>query len=89
MVKPPKTWVLTKVGEKRPYVCNIGDVRPSVVLYKFSGGGITNSYNCTNVVIHHSIDELYTEDQMKSPSVSLMPEVFENVEFPFIDEELE
>ena len=89
MVKPPKTLVLTELDEKRPYVCNIGVVRPSVVLFKFSGGGITNSYNCTNAVLHHSIDELYTKDQMKTPSVSLLPEVFGNVEFPFIDEELE
>ena len=89
MVKPPKTWVLPKLGEKRPYVCNIGVIRHSVVLYKFSGGGITNSYNCTNVVIHRCIDDLYTEDQMKTPPVSLLPEVFGDVEFPFIDEELE
>ena len=86
MVKPSNTWVLAKLGEKRPYVCNIDEVRPSVVLYKFCGGGITNSYNCTNVVIHHSIDELYTEDQMKTPTVSLLPEVFGNIDFPFIDE---
>ena len=89
MAKPPNTWVLSKLDEKRPYICNIGGVRPSVVLYKFSAGGIMNSYNCTNAVIHHSIEELYTEDQMKTPTVSLLPEVFGNVEFPFIDEELE
>ena len=87
MVKPPNTWVLTELDEKRPYLCNIGGVQPSVVLYKFSGGGFTNSFNYTNVVIHHSIDELYTEDQIKTPTVSLQPEVFGNVEFPFIDEE--
>ena len=88
MVKPPNTWVLTELDEKRPYLCNIGGVRPSVVLYKFSDGRrIKNSFNNTNVVIHHSIDELYTEDHIKTPTASLLPEVFGNVEFPFIDEE--
>ena len=89
MVKPPNTWVVTKLNEKTPYICNIGGVRPSVVLYKFSAGGIMNSYNCSNAVIRPSIEDLYTEDQMKTSTVSLLPEVFGNVDFPFIDEELE
>ena len=89
MVDPPNACVLSKLEDKKAYARNIDRGRPSVALYKYSDRCSTNSYNFTNVVIHHSIDKLYTEDQMKTSTVSLLPEVFGNVDFPFIDEDLE
>ena len=89
MVNSPNTWGLSIPEDNSAYVRNIDRGRPSVALYKYSDRCSMNSYNFTNVVIHHSTDKLYTEDQVKTSSLPLLPEVFGNVDFPFIDEEFE
>ena len=62
-------------------------VGTSVFFFESSDGGIPNHSNCTNVVIHHPLNDTYEENLIQTSNVSLQPDFFENVDFPFIDDE--
>ena len=76
------------LGDEKINNANQQRVQTSVVLSKPTVSVILENSKRTNVVIHHPLEFPKQSSLEKSSNASLLPEVFGNVDIPFIDDDM-
>ena len=74
--------------DEKSNTANIQRVQTSIVLSKPTVSVIPENSKRTNVVIHHPLEIPNKNSLEKSSNASLLPEVFGNVDIPFIDDDI-
>ena len=74
--------------DKKSNKANQQRVETSIVISKPTVSVIPENSKCTNVVIHHPLEFPNKSALEKSSNASLLPEVFGNLDIPFIDDDI-
>ena len=85
-IKQAKPWCMDIQEEKKTNASNVELVRTSIVLIKSSERCIPKHNNCTKAVINNPLFNTDATDMKKTSDVSLQPNVFNDIDFPFIDD---